>query len=44
MMTWRAEIPSMLTWMTHGLARAAHQHPAVPPARTAVLAETGRRG
>jgi enterochelin esterase-like enzyme len=44
MMTWRAEIPSMLTWMTHGLTRAAHQHPAVPPARTAVLAETGRRG
>jgi len=43
MTTWRAEIPSMLTWMTHGMTRAAHQHPAVPPRRTAVLAETGRK-
>src|SRR6266568_22333 len=37
MTTWRAEIPSMLTWMTPGLARAAHQQAATPPG-TAVLA------
>jgi enterochelin esterase-like enzyme len=25
MTTWRAQVPSMLTWMTRGLARAAHR-------------------
>jgi enterochelin esterase-like enzyme len=40
MTTWRAEIPSMLTWMTPGLARAAHQHPPIHPRRPAVLAAT----
>jgi hypothetical protein len=40
MTTWRAEIPSMLTWMTPGLARAAHQHPPIHPRRPAVLAVT----
>jgi enterochelin esterase-like enzyme len=43
MTTWRAEIPSMLTWMTPALTQAAHHHPAVEPARTAVLAATGPR-
>ena len=38
MTTWRAEIPSMLTWMTRGLTRAAHQHPAGRPGRAVVLA------
>ncbi len=28
MTTWRAEVPSMLTWMTPGLARTAHKHAA----------------
>ncbi|MGD0377108.1 MAG: alpha/beta hydrolase-fold protein [Streptosporangiaceae bacterium] len=28
MTTWRAEIPPMLSWMTRGLARAAHLRPA----------------
>jgi enterochelin esterase-like enzyme len=40
MTTWRAEIPSMLTWMTRGLARAAHRHPPIHPGRPAVLAVT----
>jgi enterochelin esterase-like enzyme len=31
MTTWRAEVPSMLTWMTPGLAWAAHQQNAVQP-------------
>ena len=44
MTTWRAEIPSMLTWMTRGLTRAAHQHQVVWPDRTAVLAETKPTG
>jgi len=38
MTTWRAEIPSMLTWMTRGLTQAAHQHPAGRPGRAVVLA------
>ena len=28
---WRAEVPSMLTWMTPGLARAAHEQAAAHP-------------
>jgi enterochelin esterase-like enzyme len=28
MTTWRAQVPSMLTWMTPDLARAARKHPA----------------
>ncbi len=36
MTTWRAEVPSMLTWMTRGLARAAQPGPSAP--RAAVLA------
>jgi enterochelin esterase-like enzyme len=40
MTTWRAEIPSMLSWMTPGLTRAAHRHPAVHPGRATVLAAT----
>jgi enterochelin esterase-like enzyme len=49
MITWRAELPSMLTWMSRGLGQAAHQHPSVRhhparPDRPAVLAETGRTG
>jgi enterochelin esterase-like enzyme len=35
---WRAEVPSMLTWMTPGLARAAHEQPAAHPGETPVLA------
>jgi enterochelin esterase-like enzyme len=35
---WRAEVPSMLTWMTPGLARAAHEQAAAHPAQTPVLA------
>ena len=31
MTTWRAQVPSMLTWMTSGLARAVQK----PTARTA---------
>jgi enterochelin esterase-like enzyme len=38
MTTWRAEVPSMLTWMTPGLARAAHHQTAAPPEKTATLA------
>jgi len=32
MTTWRAEVPSLLTWMTPDLARAARAETAVPPA------------
>jgi enterochelin esterase-like enzyme len=35
---WRAEVPSMLTWMTSGLARAAHEQAAADPGQTPVLA------
>jgi enterochelin esterase-like enzyme len=35
---WRAEVPSMLTWMTPGLARAAREQPAAHPGETPVLA------
>jgi enterochelin esterase-like enzyme len=38
MTTWRAQVPSMLTWMTSGLARAAHKQAAPPPRKTATLA------
>jgi enterochelin esterase-like enzyme len=38
MTTWRAQVPSMLTWMTPGLARAAHKHAAARPRQTATLA------
>jgi enterochelin esterase-like enzyme len=35
---WRAQVPSMLTWMTAGLARAAHEQAGTQPGQTAVLA------
>jgi enterochelin esterase-like enzyme len=35
---WRAEVPSMLTWMTPGLARAAHEQAAAHPGQTPILA------
>jgi enterochelin esterase-like enzyme len=35
---WRAEVPSMLTWMTAGLARAAHEEAGMPPGETTILA------
>ena len=38
MTTWRAQVPSMLTWMTPGLARAAHKQSAAPPRKTVTLA------
>ena len=38
MTTWRAEVPSMLTWMTQGLARAVQKQTAGPPGKTAILA------
>ena len=38
MITWRAQVPSMLSWMTPRLALAARQ-PAVRPAKTATLAD-----
>ncbi len=37
MTTWRAEVPSMLTWMTPGLARAAQQRTPARPGKTSVL-------
>jgi enterochelin esterase-like enzyme len=39
MTTWRAEVPSMLRWMTPGLARAARPGRTAPPAT--VLAASG---
>ena len=41
MTTWRAQVPSMLTWMTPGLARAAHKHAAARPRKAATLAAGG---
>ena len=38
MTTWRAQVPSMLTWMTSGLARAAQEQAAPPPRKTITLA------
>jgi len=38
MTTWRAQIPAMLTWMTTGLAQAAHEGTAAPPGETTILA------
>ena len=38
MTTWRAQIPSVLTWMTPGLTRAAHKHAAARPRKTITLA------
>ena len=38
MTTWRAQVPSMLTWMTSGLARAAQNQTTAPPPKTATLA------
>ena len=43
MTTWRAEVPSMLSWMTRGLARAAHTQTAAPPRKTVTLAATRGR-
>jgi enterochelin esterase-like enzyme len=37
MTTWRAEVPSMLNWMTPGLARAAQQGTPARPGKTSVL-------
>ena len=42
MTTWRAQVPSMLSWMTPGLAQAA-QKTAKQPGKTVILA-AGRRG
>ena len=36
MTTWRAQIPSMLTWMTPGLARAARNQAAAQPRNTSI--------
>ena len=42
MTTWRAQVPSMLTWMTSGLARAADsQKQAAPPPRKTVTLAAG---
>ncbi len=38
MATWRAQVPSMLTWMTSGLTRAAHGQAAAPPRKAITLA------
>ncbi len=38
MTTWRAQVPSMLTWMTPGLARAAQNQTAAQSGKTATLA------
>ena len=38
MTTWRAQVPSMLTWMTSRLARAAQNQTTAPPPKTATLA------
>jgi len=38
MATWRAQVPSMLTWMTSGLTQAAHGQAAAPPRKTITLA------
>jgi enterochelin esterase-like enzyme len=38
MTTWRAQVPSMLSWMTPRLTQAARQ-PVVRPAKTAILAD-----
>jgi enterochelin esterase-like enzyme len=38
MTTWRAQVPSMLTWMTPGLVRAAQKKTAAQPGKTATLA------
>jgi enterochelin esterase-like enzyme len=35
---WRAEVPSMLTWMTPRLARAAHEQAGTQPRQTPILA------
>jgi hypothetical protein len=35
---WRAEVPSMLTWMTPGLARAADEQAAAHAGETPILA------
>jgi enterochelin esterase-like enzyme len=43
MTTWRAQVPSMLSWMTPGLAQAAQKKTAKQPGKTAILA-AGRRG
>jgi enterochelin esterase-like enzyme len=41
MRTWRAQVPSMLTWMTRGLARAAPRQAAAPPRKAVTLAAGG---
>ncbi len=38
MATWRAQVPSMLTSMTRGLARAAQKQTAAPPGQAVTLA------
>jgi len=43
MTTWRAQVPSMLSWMTPRLAGAARQ-PAVRPRKTATVADRSPRG
>ena len=39
MTTWRAELPSMLAWMTPRLARATHPVTPARSAKTATLAD-----
>jgi enterochelin esterase-like enzyme len=41
MTTWRAQLPSMLTWMTPDLARVAQRETAAQPGKTSVLAAKG---
>jgi enterochelin esterase-like enzyme len=38
MTTWRAQVPSMLAWMTSGLGRAAEKQAGPPPRKTVILA------
>ena len=43
MATWRAQVPSMLTWMTRGLARPAPGQAAAPPRKATTLAANRQR-
>jgi hypothetical protein len=38
MVTWRAEVPPMLKWMTQGLAQAAQQESAAQARKASILA------
>jgi enterochelin esterase-like enzyme len=43
MTTWRAQVLSMLTWMTPGLAQAAQKETAAQPGKTSILAKNSTR-